>query len=128
MYKILIVDDDHIMSKVMSRMFASEKYDVKLSHTAKDAMETCVKELPDLVILDINLPDGNGLDMCKEMKDSPRLKHIPVIMLTGDATTVDNKIQGLEYGAEDYILKPFIATEMLARVAGILKRSFPKGE
>jgi DNA-binding response OmpR family regulator len=129
MYKLLVVDDDVIISKVLMSMFTSEKYEVKLSHTANDGFETCIKELPDLVLLDMNLPDGNGLDLCRRMKSNARIKHIPIIMLTGDATSVDNKVEGLEAGAEDYVLKPFIAAELMARVAGILKRSFNlKGE
>lgn len=126
---MLVVDDDVIISKVLMSMFTSEKYEVKLSHTANDGFETCIKELPDLVLLDMNLPDGNGLDLCRRMKSNARIKHIPIIMLTGDATSVDNKVEGLEAGAEDYVLKPFIAAELMARVAGILKRSFNlKGE
>ena len=128
MYKLLIIEDDKIMSKVMARMFTSEKYEVNVSYTAEDGFKTCLKELPDLVILDINLPDGNGLDLCKRMKENQRIRHIPVIFLTGDATSIDSKIQGMENGAEDYILKPFIADELIARVAGIIKRSFKLGE
>ena len=127
MYKLLLIEDDKIMSQVMARMFTSEKYEVSLSHTAEDGFKTCLKELPDLVILDINLPDGNGLDLCKRMKENQRIRHIPIVFLTGDATSVDSKIQGMENGAEDYILKPFIADELIARVAGIIKRSFKLG-
>lgn len=108
-------------------MFTSEKYEVNLAATAKDGFDSCVKELPDLVLLDINLPDGNGLDVCKKIKESPKLKHIPVVILTGDATSVENRVQGMESGAEDYVLKPFIAEELLARVAGIIKRSLKLG-
>jgi len=128
MYKLLIIEDDKIMSNVMARLFTSEKYEVSISHTAEDGLKTCLKELPDLVVLDINLPDGNGLDLCKRMKENQRIRHIPIVFLTGDATSIDSKIQGMECGAEDYILKPFIADELLARVAGIIKRSFKLGE
>lgn len=124
MYKLLVIEDDSIMSKVLARMFTSEKYDVKRAATLEDGFKTCLKELPDLVLLDVNLPDGSGLDMCRKMKETQQIKHIPIIIMTGDATSVECKIQGLESGAEDYVLKPFIADELVARVNGILKRSF----
>lgn len=124
MYKLLIIEDDSIMSKVLSRMFTSEKYDIKHAATLEDGFKTCLRELPDLVLLDVNLPDGSGLDMCRKMKETQQIKHIPIIIMTGDATSVECKIQGLEAGAEDYVLKPFIADELIARVDGILKRSF----
>ena len=124
MYKLLVIEDDLIMSKVLLRIFRSEKYEVSHSGTIADGFQTCLKELPDLVLLDINLPDGSGLDLCRRMKETQQIKHIPIVILTGDATSVDSKVQGLESGAEDYILKPFISDELIARVSGILKRSF----
>lgn len=127
MYRLLIIEDDQILTKVLIRMFSSEKYEVNHSGTVKEGFESCLKELPDLVLLDINLPDGNGLDVCKKIKETPKLRHIPVVILTGDATSVENRVQGMESGAEDYVLKPFIAEELLARVAGIIKRSLKLG-
>ena len=124
MLKLLIIEDDHIMTKVLTRIFTAEKYEVLCSDTAAGGYAACLKELPDLVVLDVNLPDGSGLDLCAKMKENLRIKHIPIVILTGDAMSVDNKVQGLESGAEDYILKPFINEELTARVAGILKRSF----
>ncbi|MDD5210252.1 MAG: response regulator transcription factor [Elusimicrobiales bacterium] len=124
MNKMLVIDDDHIMSSILNRIFTAEKYEVKNAKTAEDGFKACLKELPDIIILDVNLPDGTGLDLCRRMKENPRIKHIPVILLTGDATSVDNKVQGIENGAEDYVLKPFITDELVARVSGILKRSF----
>lgn len=124
MYKLLIIEDDHIMSTILTRIFTAEKYEVKHSNTVGEGFQACLRELPDLVLLDINLPDGSGLDLCRSMKENPRIKHIPIILLTGDATSVDSKVQGLESGAEDYVLKPFLTDELVARVNGILKRSF----
>lgn len=124
MYKLLVIEDDPIMTKVLVRMFTSEKYEVIHIGNAEEGFKSCIKELPDLVLMDVNLPDGNGLDLCRKMKETQRIKHIPIVMMTGDATSVESKMQGLEYGAEDYVLKPFISEELMARVAGILKRSF----
>lgn len=123
MYRILVVEDDPIMSTVLIRLFASEKYEVNHATTIAKGLEGCNRDLPDLVLLDVNLPDGDGLALCKVIKETPRLKHIPVVILTGDATSIENKVQGMELGADDYILKPFIAEELVARVAGIIRRS-----
>lgn len=124
MRKVLIIEDDPIMGKVMQRIFVSEHYSVTLAATATSGMEACLKELPDLVLLDVVLPDGNGIDVCRRMKETPQLKHIPVIIVSGEAMSVDNKISGLEAGAEDYILKPFLQEDLIERAAGILKRGF----
>ena len=122
MYKVLVIEDDPIMGKVMRRIFASDHCKVSLATTAQSGMETCLKELPDLVLLDIVLPDGNGLELCRRMKVDPKIKHIPIIIVSGAATSVDDRIAGIEAGAEDYILKPFITEELMERAAGILKR------
>lgn len=127
MYKILIIEDDPIMSKVLVRIFRSENYEVTHSPTGAGCVQTAQKELPDLVLMDINLPDGNGVDFCRMIKSDQRVKHIPVILITGDATSVENRMQGLETGADDYILKPFIAEELIARAAGIIKNSLKFG-
>ncbi|MFA6434205.1 MAG: response regulator [Elusimicrobiales bacterium] len=124
MYKTLIIDDDKIFTKSLMYMLLSEKYEVQVAHTAQDGLRTCLKELPDLVLLDVELPDGNGLELCRVMKSNPKIKHIPVIILTGTATTVENKITGLESGADDYIPKACVADELIVRAAGIVKRGY----
>ncbi|OGR81158.1 MAG: hypothetical protein A2X32_08500 [Elusimicrobia bacterium GWC2_64_44] len=123
MRKVLIIEDDPIMGKVMQRIFLSEHYSVNLAVTAEAGIAACLKELPDLVLLDVMLPDGNGIDVCHHIKADPKLRHIPVIIVSGEAMSVDSKVSGLEAGAEDYVLKPFIPEELIERVAGILKRS-----
>ncbi len=124
MYKILLIDDETTITNVLSYMLASENYEVNVSHSAKEGLAACLKEMPDLVLLDVMLPDGSGLDLCRTMKNTAAIKHIPVIILTGTALSVENKIEGLESGADDYIPKVSIGSELLVRVAGILKRSF----
>lgn len=124
MYNLLIIEDDPIVAKALSHIFAAEKYEVKITGSLGEGLQTALKELPDLILLDVNLPDGNGSSLCRVIKEDPRIKHIPVILMTGDATSVENKVQGLEYGADDYVIKPFIPEELLARVAGVIKRSF----
>jgi len=122
MYKVLIIEDDAIMGKVMQRIFANDYCKVSLVPTALGGMETCLKELPDLVLLDVVLPDGDGIELCRRMKADAKIKHIPIIIVSGAATSVDDKVAGLEAGAEDYVLKPFLPEELSERAAGILRR------
>ena len=82
---------------------------------AKERVELCRRERPDLVILDIMLPDSDGLDICKGIRSHPELAHIPVIFLTARASETD-RIVGLELGANDYIVKPFFVRELIARI------------
>jgi DNA-binding response OmpR family regulator len=85
------------------------------SQTGKGAIELCRREHPDLILLDIMLPDSDGLDICKGIRSHPELAHIPVIFLTARASETD-RIVGLELGANDYIVKPFFIRELIARV------------
>ena len=82
---------------------------------AKGAIELCRRERPDLILLDIMLPDSDGLDICKGIRSHPELAHIPVIFLTARASETD-RIVGLELGANDYIVKPFFIRELIARI------------
>ena len=85
------------------------------AQTGKGAVDLCRRERPDLVILDIMLPDSDGLDICKGIRSHPELAHIPVIFLTARASETD-RIVGLELGANDYIVKPFFVRELIARI------------
>ena len=85
------------------------------SQTGKGAIDLCRRERPDLILLDIMLPDSDGLDICKGIRSHPELAHIPVIFLTARASETD-RIVGLELGANDYIVKPFFVRELIARI------------
>jgi DNA-binding response OmpR family regulator len=85
------------------------------AQTGTGAIELCYRERPDLIVLDIMLPDSNGLDICNEIRVHPELAHVPVIFLTGRASETD-RLLGLEVGANDYIVKPFFIRELIARI------------
>src|SRR5207247_3582040 len=85
------------------------------SQTGKGALELCRRERPDLIILDIMLPDSDGLDICKGIRAHPELASTPVIFLTARASETD-RIVGLELGANDYVVKPFFVRELIARI------------
>lgn len=121
MYNLLVIDDDFIICKILANIFTSEKYGVRTSHTAGEGLKACLAQPPDLILLDINLPDGSGLDLCRSIKKTPGIKHIPVIILTGGAAETEDRASGLGSGAEDYFSKPFVMEEIVARVAEIIK-------
>ncbi|MFR1707422.1 MAG: response regulator transcription factor [Clostridium sp.] len=115
--KILIVEDEISISDILYTALKSEGYNVRCGFTAKEGRELIQKFKPDLALLDLNLPDENGLELCKEINNKYL---IPIIILTARNDIVD-KILGLELGADDYITKPFHIKEVLARVKTALR-------
>jgi DNA-binding response OmpR family regulator len=125
--RILIVEDDKHISKLLRYNLEKAGFECSSTITGEDALDILDKEAIDLVILDIMLPKMDGLEVCKSIKRSENLSHIPVIMLTAKGEEVD-RVVGLELGADDYVVKPFSPREMVLRVKAILKRGVPKGE
>ena len=87
-------------------------------------MQLCLQERPDILLLDVNLPDGSGLDLCSRLKADPRLKRIPVIILTGSTTEEEGRAAGLESGADNYAAKPFVVEDIVEMVKDLVGRSF----
>ena len=119
---IYIVEDDEDINELLQFNLSREGYKVKSFYNSKDALESLSKDKPDLIILDIMLPDIDGLEFCKILKSDKNLFHIPIIMLTAKSTEID-KIVGLELGADDYITKPFSFRELIARIKAVLRRT-----
>ncbi len=115
MKKILLIEDDADLFALLKYNLEKEGFQMAGSQTGKGAVELCRRERPDLIILDIMLPDSDGLDICKGIRARPELAHIPVIFLTARASETD-RIVGLELGASDYIVKPFFVRELIARI------------
>lgn len=118
MPKILLVDDEIAFVKGLRLSFEREGYTVVTAHTGTEALRKLNDEHPDLVVLDIMLPELDGLEVCKRIRQTSTL---PIIMLTARAEDID-KILGLEMGADDYLTKPFNTRELLARVKAHLRR------
>ncbi|MCU7552741.1 response regulator [Chitinophagaceae bacterium LB-8] len=116
---ILIVDDDEQVRGYLVQLFKS-KFQIYLAQSGEEGMELAKKNLPDLIITDIQMQGISGIDLCKTIKEDASLGHIPVILLTG-STSSEIKLQGVEGGADDYITKPFDKDILLARVASLLK-------
>jgi two-component system NtrC family sensor kinase len=117
---VLIVDDDSKIREVTCIILEGENYQVHAASNGKDALESLVKFNIDLVLLDILLPDVDGYTLCKTIKSNESTKEIPVILLTS-LDGVDNKVRGLDVGANDYLVKPFLHKELLARIRSQLR-------
>ena len=115
MKKIVLIEDDADLYSLIQYNLEKAGFAIAGSHTGKGALELCRRERPDLIILDIMLPDSDGLDICKGIRTHPDLASIPVIFLTARASETD-RIVGLELGANDYIVKPFFVRELIARI------------
>ncbi len=115
MKKIALIEDDSDLYSLLKYNLEKEGYILVGSQTGKGAIELCRREKPDLILLDIMLPDSDGLDICKGIRSHSELAHIPVIFLTARASETD-RIVGLELGANDYIVKPFFIRELIARI------------
>jgi len=115
MKKILLIEDDTDLYALLKYNLEKEGFQMVGAQTGKGAVELCRRERPDLALLDIMLPDSDGLDICKGIRSHPELAHIPIIFLTARASETD-RIVGLELGANDYIVKPFFVRELIARI------------
>lgn len=115
MKKIVLIEDDSDLFALLKYNLEKDGFALAGAQTGKGAIELCRRERPDLILLDIMLPDSDGLDICKGIRTHPELAHIPVIFLTARASETD-RIVGLELGANDYIVKPFFIRELVARI------------
>ncbi|MCD6460241.1 response regulator [bacterium] len=120
-HKILAVDDEHDILELINFTLSKEGYKVIQADSGDKAFVKAKEEMPDLIILDLMLPNITGLDVCKSLKKDSQTQHIPVIMLTAKTEESDIVI-GLELGADDYITKPFSPRVLAARVKAVLRR------
>src|SRR5512136_426297 len=120
--RLLVVEDDNDISNMLKIYFTGLGYDVDVAPRGSEALEKTRIVLPHLIVLDIMLPDIDGYEVCRRLRQSTRSSHIPVIFLTQKDERSD-KLQGLELGADDYITKPFDIEELKLRVQGAIKRS-----
>lgn len=121
-YKILLVDDNEDMLETLKHLFTLYEFDVALASNGKEAVEMAQKEMPSLIVLDALMPVMNGFEACKKLKEEQKTKDIPVVFLSANYTEDNHRILGLELGADDYILKPFNAKELVTKVKSILSR------
>ncbi|TKW67364.1 MAG: response regulator [Paracoccus denitrificans] len=123
--EILVVDDDSEIRSLLARYLASQAFRVRSAASRREFETQLAQGLPDLVVLDVLLPDGSGLEICRDL--SGQHPQLPVIMLTALKEDVD-RIIGLEIGADDYLGKPFNPRELVARIKAVLRRRAPAGD
>ena len=116
--RVLVVEDEQAISEPLGEHLAREGFDPAIAGTIEEARGLLQQAPPDLILLDVMLPDGDGRDLCREIR---RTSDVPIIMLTARGEEVD-KIVGLELGADDYVVKPFSAGELVARMRAIMRR------
>jgi DNA-binding response OmpR family regulator len=122
--RILLVEDEASIAEPFAKLLRREGFDAILAATAADALRLARDAEPDLVLLDLALPDGDGRDVCRTIRAE---SSIPVIMVTARGTETD-RIVGLEIGADDYVVKPFSAAEVIARIRAVLRRTQQRDE
>lgn len=118
--KIMVVEDDIDLSELIRMYLIPEGWEIETFHTGKKAVESFNRNHYDLILLDLLLPDINGFEICKQIREKST---IPIIMLTALEDSI-HKVQGLNMGADDYIIKPFEPTELVARIKSNLRRSY----
>ncbi len=118
--RILVVEDDFDISNMLKIYFTGQGYKVEVALRGNDALDICRKQVPDLIVLDIMLPDMDGYTVCKELRTTTRTSHIPILFLTQKDERSD-RIAGLELGADDYITKPFDIEELNLRVKNSIR-------
>jgi len=121
-YKILVVDDDIPLTKTIVQILTSANYIPIIAYTAEDGVHLARSKNPDLALLDVMVPTMGGWEMCRQIR---QFSDMPIIFLTAMGN-VENVVQGLEVGADDYIVKPFDSTEVLARIMALLRRVTPQ--
>ena len=125
MSSVLIVEDDLAIQEVVALALGRAGYDAVPAHSAEQALAVIGRELPDLVLIDWMLPGMNGLALARRLRADARTRSLPIIMLTARAEEED-KLEGLEHGADDYVTKPFSPRELVARIKALLRRRSPE--
>lgn len=122
--KLLLVEDDPSLSELLEFRFEKEGYDVRVTADGDEALILASEEIPDLILLDWMIEGTSGIEVCRRLRRDKATAHVPIIMLTARENE-DDRVRGLETGADDYITKPFSPRELLARVSAVLRRIRP---
>jgi two-component system response regulator RegX3 len=121
---VLLVEDEPSITEPLAEALGREGFDTQIAGTVAESLELASRVDPDLVLLDVMLPDGSGYDVCRELRQRSQ---VPIIMLTARGEEAD-RIVGLELGADDYVVKPFSAREVVARIRAVLRRTESTGQ
>jgi two-component system phosphate regulon response regulator PhoB len=122
MERVLIVDDDPDIVRLVTYNLSHAGYEVQAAQTGREALELVRKQPPDLIVLDVMLPDVDGLEVCRTLRQQMTTRRVPILMLTARGEEID-RVVGFELGADDYVSKPFSPRELVLRVKSILRRA-----
>jgi DNA-binding response OmpR family regulator len=122
--RILVVDDEPAVSDLLAYNLRKAHYEVLVAADGREALRLAEKSSPDLILLDLMIPEVDGLDVCRELR---KTSDVPIIMITARGEEID-RVVGLELGADDYVTKPFSVRELLARVKAVLRRTTVEGQ
>lgn len=120
--QIFVTEDEADILELVRLKLETAGYSTQGFTRAQDMLDRLEQELPELIVLDLMLPDLDGLEACRRIKSNPAWEHVPIIMLTA-RSDIRDRVKGLEFGADDYVTKPFDTEELLARVKAVLRRS-----
>jgi two-component system, OmpR family, phosphate regulon response regulator PhoB len=121
---VLLVDDERDLLSLLDFNLRAAGFETLVATTGEQALSQLRRRVPDLVVLDLMLPDISGTELCSRIKSDPKTKHVPVLMLTAKGEEID-RVVGFEVGADDYVTKPFSVRELVLRVRALLRRSRP---
>ncbi len=127
MIRILVIEDEQDLQQVLEYNLRQAGYDVLTSLRGQEGLRLAREQRPDLVLLDLMLPDIQGTEVCRLLRQDPTTKEIAVVMLTAKGEEID-RVVGFELGADDYVVKPFSIRELLLRIRAVLRRRFPEDE
>lgn len=122
--KLLLVEDDPALSELLEYRFSNEGYQVRVTSDGDEALLLAAEDVPDLILLDWMIEGTSGIEVCRRLRRNKTTSHVPIIMLTAREAE-DDRVRGLETGADDYVTKPFSPRELLARVAAVMRRIRP---
>ena len=122
--KLLLVEDDPALAELLEFRFTNEGYEVRSTPDGDEALMLAAEDVPDLIILDWMIEGTSGIEVCRRLRRDKSTAHVPIIMLTAREAE-DDRIRGLDTGADDYVTKPFSPRELLARVSAVLRRIRP---
>ncbi len=122
MSRILVVEDEEDIRQILAYNLGQVGHEVLVADRGATGLDLARKEHPELVLLDLMLPDISGLEVCRQLKSDPTLREVPVMMLTARSEEID-RVVGFELGADDYVIKPFSVRELILRVQAVLRRS-----
>lgn len=118
---ILVIDDEPMIVMILTKVLSDHGYQVRTAATCSQGRNEVRTDPPDLILLDVMLPDGNGLDLCREIKSDPEFSNIQIIMMSGVKMTPDEQAKGLDAGADDYVAKPLHHNEIIARIESLFR-------